>query len=165
MLSTFHFRNRKYWQSTQHETDASCPQPLPCLTLSHQMQVVIVHGLAQSCKQAEAEPKKAEPTQAMVMALSSLWLRLGVWKAISHGLGCSFWWLQVSCRHTKKNLRKLLIPIWTFPISSYTVHMFTCVLLIHQQYFNVQIANCACSLICCSKEGPNDSSQHLLSCK
>ena len=47
-----------------------------------------VHGSAQSRKPAEAEPKKAEPCWAVMMAWEGLWLGLRVWKAISRGLSC-----------------------------------------------------------------------------
>ncbi|KIL55565.1 hypothetical protein M378DRAFT_17827, partial [Amanita muscaria Koide BX008] len=49
-----------------------------------------VHGSAQSRKPAEAEPKKAEPGQAVLMALEGLRLRLRASKAISRGLSPSF---------------------------------------------------------------------------
>ena len=50
-----------------------------------------VRSLAQSRKLAEAEPPEVEPDQAVPRALDSLWLRLRIWKAISHGLGHSLW--------------------------------------------------------------------------
>ena len=50
-----------------------------------------MHGLAQSCKPAEAEPKIAGPEQAVVPALEGLWLRLTFSRAAGRGLGHGFW--------------------------------------------------------------------------
>jgi hypothetical protein len=49
-----------------------------------------VHGSAQSRKPAEAEPKKAEPAWAIVMASQGPRLRLRVEKAVSRGLSRGF---------------------------------------------------------------------------
>jgi hypothetical protein len=49
-----------------------------------------VHSLAQSHKPAKAEPKKAKPAWAIVMASQGPWLRLQVEKAVSCSLSCGF---------------------------------------------------------------------------